>query len=97
MQVDIKVVIPVHPSSLNYFDYVISYTDNMGEENRDTIQESKGGITVEGWIVLEYESTRAKSRASQDPGIYCVKNFSYNTQQMITTNCINACKNVSYV
>ena len=40
-QVDIKVVIPVHPSSLKYFDYNIIYSDNTGEEYRDTIREGQ--------------------------------------------------------
>ena len=76
-QVDMKVVIPIHPSSLKYFDYMVSYTDNSGEEYCDTIAERKGGLTVEDWIVQEYEAPRDKSRASQDCDIYYVKNFSY--------------------
>lgn len=40
-QVDIKVVIPAHPSSLKYFDYNIIYSDNTGEEYRDTIREGQ--------------------------------------------------------
>ena len=76
-QVDMKVVIPIHPSSLKYFDYMVSYTDNSGEEYCDTIAERKGGLTVEDWIVQEYEAPRDKSRASQDCDIYYVKNFAY--------------------
>ena len=76
-QVDMKVVIPIHPSSLEYFDYMVSYTDNSGEEYCDTIAERKGGLTVEDWIVQEYEAPRDKSRASQDCDIYYVKNFAY--------------------
>ena len=49
-QVDMKVVIPIHPSSLEYFDYMVSYTDNSGEEYCDTIAERKGGLTVDDWI-----------------------------------------------
>ena len=76
-QVDMKVVIPIHPSSLEYFDYMVCYTDNSGEEYCDTIAERKGGLTVEDWIVQEYEAPRDKSRASQDCDIYYVKNFAY--------------------
>ena len=76
-QVDMKVVIPIHPSSLKYFDYMVCYTDNSGEEYCDTIAERKGGLTVEDWIVQEYEAPRDKSRASQDCDIYYVKNFAY--------------------
>ena len=76
-QVDMKVVIPIHPSSLEYFDYMVSYTDNSGEEYCDTIAERKGGLTVDDWIVQEYEAPRDKSRASQDCDIYYVKNFAY--------------------
>ena len=39
-QVDMKVVIPIHPSSLDYFDYVVCYSDNTGEEYRDTISQN---------------------------------------------------------
>ena len=39
-QVDIKVV-PIHPSSLKYFDYNIIYSDNAGVEYRDTVREGK--------------------------------------------------------
>ena len=39
-QIDITVSIPAHSSSLEFFDYVISYTDNNGTEYRDTIRKS---------------------------------------------------------
>lgn len=76
-QVDMKVVIPIHPSSLEYFDYMVCYTDNSGEEYCDTIAERKGGLTVEDWIAQEYEAPRDKSRASQDCDIYYEKKFTY--------------------
>lgn len=40
-QVDIKVVVPIHPSSLKYFDYNIIYSGNDGVEYRDTVREGK--------------------------------------------------------
>lgn len=37
-QIDMTVLVPIHPSSLEYFDYYISYSDNTGEEYRDTVR-----------------------------------------------------------
>lgn len=34
------VIVPIHPSSLEYFDYCISYSDNTGEEYRDTVRNA---------------------------------------------------------
>ena len=39
-QVDMAVIVPIHPSSLEYFDYCISYSDNTGEEYRDTVRNA---------------------------------------------------------
>lgn len=36
-QVEMTVVVPIHPSSLEYFDYVVCYSDNRGTLARDTI------------------------------------------------------------
>ena len=41
-RVDMTVVVPVHPSSLEYFDYVIHYYDNRGKECRDTLRGNYG-------------------------------------------------------
>lgn len=46
-QVDMTVIIPIHPSSLKYLDYVINYTDNMGAEHRDTVQESTSEMSFD--------------------------------------------------
>ena len=35
--VDMTVVVPIHSSSLEYFDYVITYRDNLGNEIKDTV------------------------------------------------------------
>ncbi len=56
-QVDMTVFVPIHPSSLEYFDYVIHYYDNRGVENRDTIQESSGGLSVDDWNYVDIEIT----------------------------------------
>lgn len=39
-QVDVKVIVPIHPSSLEFFDYCVFYSDNLGMEYRDTIRNS---------------------------------------------------------
>lgn len=38
-QVDIVEIVPIHSTSLKYFDYVIQYYDNTGKERRDTVRE----------------------------------------------------------
>ena len=38
-QVDITEIIPIHSTSLKYFDYAVQYTDNTGREHRDTVRE----------------------------------------------------------
>ena len=74
-QVDMTVIIPINPSSLEYFDYVIHYYDNRGVENRDTIQGSSNGITVEGW---------AAANAINNNDFY-VKTFSYDNMFVTCT------------
>lgn len=32
-QIDMTVMVPIHPSSLKYFDYCITYTDNTETES----------------------------------------------------------------
>ena len=82
-QVDMAVIVPVHPSSLKYFDYCISYTDNTGIEYRDTIVGNNGGIYVDDWNVPEYTNNTAPSKASPDNDIYCKKNFSYKSLPVV--------------
>ncbi len=78
-QVDMTVVVPIHPSSLEYFDYVIHYYDNRGVEQRDTIQESCGGIVVEDWNYVDIEITLEDTGSSLKSfdNLY-VKTFSYD-------------------
>lgn len=38
-QVDITEIVPIHSSSLKYFDFAIRYMDNTGREQRDTVRE----------------------------------------------------------
>ena len=42
-QVDMTIVVPIHSSSLEYFDYVIHYQDTLGKDVHDTIHQ--GDIT----------------------------------------------------
>lgn len=53
-QIDIDVCVPIHPSSLEYFDYSISLADNSGEEYRDTVRKSDGRISPENVFWVEY-------------------------------------------
>lgn len=39
-QIDMTVVVPIHPSSLAYFDYAIQYQDNQGAKYNDTVRET---------------------------------------------------------
>lgn len=50
---DMTVVVPIHPSSLEFFDYVINYRDNQGLVQNDTIQNVGGGIVVEDWATKD--------------------------------------------
>lgn len=47
LSVDMTVVVPIHPTSLEYFDYVITYRDNLGNEIKDTVDRFFGGIVVD--------------------------------------------------
>lgn len=70
-QVDMTVVVPIHPSSLEYFDYVIRYDDNQGVENKDTIQEASDETFAKG---------RAK-KASLVNDCY-IRTFSYDNMHV---------------
>lgn len=73
-QIDVTVMIPVHSSSLEYFDYVIRYTDNQGQVCNDTICARSYGIVVEDWQDGgSYEIT-----LGSDATTY-VRTFSYTT------------------
>lgn len=49
-QVDMAVLVPIHPSSLEYFDYFVTYSDNSGVEYCDTVRKSDNGIRVFCWM-----------------------------------------------
>lgn len=38
-QIDITEVVPIHSSSLEYFDFVFKYSDNLGKEEEHTIRD----------------------------------------------------------
>lgn len=42
-QVDMTVIIPIHPSSLEYFDYAVRYSDNMGQDYDDVVSQAGNG------------------------------------------------------
>lgn len=84
-QVDMTVVVPIHPSSLEYFDYVIHYYDNRGVECRDTIQGSYGGIVVEDWNYVDIEITLCATRAALTSNNSYVRTFSYDNMFVTCT------------
>lgn len=51
--VDMTIVVPIHPSTLKYFDYVVHYQDSQGLEHNDTIRENTGGIVVDNGVHYE--------------------------------------------
>lgn len=74
--VDMTVVVPFHPSSLEYFDYVIHYYDNNGLVHVDTIRKENGGLVVED----------TQSIAPESNGISCSsETFNYKNLPAICT------------
>lgn len=43
-QVDLTILVPIHSSSLEYFDYIICYMDNMGNKQTDTVQNARPAL-----------------------------------------------------
>ena len=48
-QVDMDVIVPIHSSSLKYFDYCITYADNEGTEYRDTVRNASPENEIFCW------------------------------------------------
>lgn len=86
-QVDMTVVVPIHPSSLEYFDYVIHYYDNRGVECRDTIQNPSGGIEVVDWIAANGISNNCYVRtfSYDDLFVTCTVNVEMIPKKGLTT------------
>ncbi len=76
-QVDMTVVVPIHPSSLKYFDYVVRYFDNQGAVHDDTIQGTLGGIVVDDWNYVDIEITLAATKAASNNNNCYIRTFSY--------------------
>ena len=84
--VDMTLVVPVHPTSLKYFDFCVKYNDNQGAERQDTIQGSYGGITVDDWDYVDIEITLAPARRVASKNTDClVKTYSYDTMPVTCT------------
>lgn len=80
-QLDISVFIPVHPSSLEYFDYCVSYTDNTGEEVLDTIRKSNGGADV-GYATADiFSNVRVNSTVPHD--VFWMTSFAYKSLPVV--------------
>ncbi len=84
-QVDMTVVVPIHPSSLEYFDYVIHYYDNQGLECRDTIQGSQGGIVVEDSNYVDIEDDLYNTRTALTINNCYLRTFSYDNLSVSCT------------
>ena len=86
-QVDMTVIVPIHPSSLEYFDYVIHYYDNRGVECRDTIQNPSGGIEVVDWIAVNGISNNCYVRtfSYDDLFVTCSVNVEMIPKKGLTT------------
>lgn len=84
--VNMTLVIPIHPTSLKYFDFCVKYNDNQGAERQDTIQGSYGGITVDDWDYVDIEITLAPARRVASKNTDCfVKTYSYDTVPVTCT------------
>lgn len=81
MQIDMTVMVPVEPSSMEYFYYVVRYSDNNGLVQVDTISKNKGGIAVEDWQDGgSYEVTLlAPSNSSNNSPNCYAKTYSYTS------------------
>ncbi len=53
-QVDMTVVVPIHPSSLEYFDYILNYYDNEGKQYTDTVRNAGDGTSPENCYVRTF-------------------------------------------
>lgn len=77
-QADLTVIVPVHPSTLEYFDYVVHIYDNRGVECRDTIHGSYGGIVVDDWNYVDIEVPLSASSKALPQGNCYVRTLSYD-------------------
>lgn len=79
-QIDMTVMVPIESTSLEYFDYVVRYSDNSGLVQIDTIRKENGGIVVEDWQDGgSYEITLAGCRTVFDNNNCYVKTYSYTS------------------
>lgn len=84
--VDMTLVVPIHPTSLKYFDFCVKYDDNQGVERLDTIQGSYNGITVDDWNYVDIEITLAPARRVASKSTDClVKTYSYDKMPVTCT------------
>lgn len=85
-QIDMTVMVPVESTSLEYFDYIVRYSDNNGLVQVDTIRTENSGIVVEDWQDGgSYEITLAECRTGLDNHDCYVKTYSY-TSLPVSTN-----------
>ncbi|MDO4950016.1 MAG: hypothetical protein Q4E55_07640 [Bacteroidales bacterium] len=82
-QVEMTVVVPIHSSSLEYFDYVVRYSDNYSTVETDTVRYN--GIEVEDYTDMEVGIYSAKTRGSLDNNDCYTRTFSYDDLPVIST------------
>lgn len=75
-QADMTVVVPIHPSSLEYFDYIVRYSDNNGVVQVDTIRKENGAFVVED---CQDRFSSAERRTEIDNYNCYVKNYNYTS------------------
>ncbi len=100
-QIDMTVMTPIEPSSLEYFDYVVRYSDNNGLEQMDTVRKEICGIVVEDWENGGlYEITLAQTNKAFDNHNCFVKTFSYTSLPVssnVTVELLPKCSKESVV
>ncbi len=85
-QIDMTVMVPVESTSLEYFDYVVRYSDDNGLIQVDTIRKENGGIVVEDWENGGlFEVYLTKCRTGFDNHNCYVKTYSYTSLPISTS------------
>lgn len=82
-QVEMTVVVPIHPSSLEYFNYIVRYSDNRGTLEADTVRYN--GIGVEDYQEETYEMISANTRSQVGENSCYTRTFSYDDLPVTST------------
>lgn len=74
-QFEMTVVVPIHPSSLEYFDYVVRYSDNRGTLESDTVRSNS--------IFFANESHATRGGTNNDDCY--IRTFAYDDLSLVST------------